>query len=90
MSTQTATKTAYQALTQRYFIKCSVIRKHFTGSGKDCSNSVAEEIIANCTVRMEQSNSIHMKSSVAKLNTALIELGINQPKAAEVTLAEII
>jgi len=92
MSTQIAKKplSAYQVLTQRYFVKCSVLRKHFTGSGKDHSSTIAEAIIADCTVRLENSNSIYMKDSVANLNAVMLELGINLPKAAETTLAEVI
>ena len=89
MSNQTAIKpqSAYQALTAKYFIKCSVLRKHFTGNGNSTASPVAEAIIAASTIRVENSNSIHFKSSIDALNSAMVEIGINQPKA---TLAEVI
>lgn len=91
MSNQTVTapkvQSAYKALAAKYFIKCSVIRKHFTGNGSATTSHVAEAIIATATVRMPGSNRINMKASVAELNAVMLEIGLNTPKA---TLAEVI
>ena len=65
--------TGFEYLRNRYFVMSETLRKHFP--------IVADGVIGAATVRVEGKKSINFKASVEKLNAAMIELGLNQPKA---------
>jgi len=67
---QPKAKTGYAYLASQYFALCGAIRKALTGNGRDNSNAAAEAVIAGATVKVEGSNRIYFKDSVAQLRAA--------------------
>lgn len=82
---QVKEKSAYEVLQNQYYSLIGGIRKHFTGNGRNTESAAAEAIITGCTVRVEGSNAIFYKDTVAKLRAVYLELtATDAPSLADV------